>query len=108
MSTSRQKINCDFNSTKTLGCNHTYSNSRLASCWLPLANSPWASEDLHSGPLISKEHCSAPLVSIDHCSGPLVSKDHCSGPLACPHVKGALIKWANSALQKSNYEGSVQ
>ena len=55
----------------------------------------------NSGPLVSKEHCSAPLVSIDHCSGPLVSIDHCSGPLACPHVKGALIKWANIALQKS-------
>ena len=56
----------------------------------------------NSGPLISKEHCSAPLVSIEHCSGPLISKEHCSGPLACPPVEGALLKWANSALQKSN------
>ena len=53
---------------------------------------PWVSEDLHSGPLVSKEHCSAPLVSIEHCSG----------PLACPQLNGALIKWANIALQKSN------
>ena len=56
----------------------------------------------NSGPLVSKEHCSAPLVSIEHCSGPLVSKEHCSGPLACPHAEGALLKWANIALQKSN------
>ena len=59
----------------------------------------------HSAPLISKEHCSAPLVSIEHCSAPLVSKEHCSAPLAdnsAPWLEGALLKWANSALQKSN------
>ena len=55
----------------------------------------------YSGPLVSKEHCSAPLVSIEHCSAPLVSIEHCSGPLACPQLNGALIKWANIALQKS-------
>ena len=92
MSTFRQQIYCDFNSTKTLGCNHSYSKSRLASCWLPLANSAVILGFLRT--------CT---VVLWFNSGPLVSKDHCSGPLACPHVKGALIKWANIALQKSNF-----
>ena len=38
-------------------------------------------------------------------SAPLISKEHCSAPLAdnsAPWLEGALLKWANSALQKSN------
>ena len=53
---------------------------------------------------------SAPLISKEHCSAPLVSKEHCSAPLAdnsAPWLEGALLKWANSALQKSNGESLV-
>ena len=59
----------------------------------------------YNGPLVSKEHSSAPLISKEHCSAPLISKEHYSAPLAdnsAPLLKGALLKWANSALQKSN------
>ena len=49
----------------------------------------------YNGPLVSKEHCSAPLISKEHYSAPLADN-------SAPLLKGALLKWANSALQKSN------
>ena len=49
----------------------------------------------YNGPLVSKEHSSAPLISKEHYSAPLADN-------SAPLLKGALLKWANSALQKSN------
>ena len=51
----------------------------------------------YNGPLVSKEHSSAPLISKEHYSAPLADN-------SAPLLKGALLKWANSALQKSNAE----
>ena len=48
----------------------------------------------YNGPLVSKEHSSAPLISKEHYSAPLADN-------SAPLLKGALLKWANSALQKS-------
>ncbi len=44
-------------------------------------------------------------------SAPLISKEHCSAPLAdnsAPWLEGALLKWADSALQKSKRGGEVR
>ena len=54
----------------------------------------------YNGPLVSKEHSSAPLISKEHYSAPLADN-------SAPLLKGALLKWANSALQKSKIQNGT-